>query len=170
MEKNSLLKGKVLLLSAIFFILAPFSTSIPCIRLGVPRIIPTLMSLSMSTIPFFVFVMLLSIYAYLKEGKDRAKIVFLEAIILNVLVLFFKYLFNRPRPVVTGTPGYPSGHSARATWLALKVWKRNKLLGIATWIYAISVMWSRVELCMHYPLDVVGGAVLAILVDQVLRG
>ena len=169
MEKSLLSKKRALLLSALFFVLAPFSTLIPCVKLGVPKVYPELLSLSMSTIPFFAYVTTLAVYEYVKGNKKRGKTLVFEAILLNILVLVFKYLFDRPRPMPGTTPGYPSGHSARAAWLALEVWKRNKVIGALVWLYAIAVMWSRVELCKHYPLDVVGGILLAVLVDEVLK-
>ncbi len=170
MEKSLPLKKRVLLLSALFFVLAPFSTLIPCLKLGVPKLYPEILSMSMDTLPFIAYVLALVAYEYVKGDKRRSKMLLLEAILLNVLVLVFKYLFDRPRPLPAATPGYPSGHSARAAWLALKVWKKSKTIGVLVWLYAIAVMWSRVELCKHYPLDIIGGVLLAVIVDEVLGG
>ena len=143
-----------------FLVLSRFSTLIPCVKVKGLEALASVLSASVRTVPFFIYLIVL---AYARRSLD----VFLEGVALNVLILLFKFLFNTPRPVPMGTPGYPSGHAARAFWLALVVdskWRPVLLL------YAALVAWSRVELCAHYPLDVVGGALLAVIVREVWVG
>src|ERR1039458_5126997 len=84
-----------------------------------------------------------------------------------------KYAFNRPRPFVTypllitkksdaGSPSFPSGHSscgfATATSLSLAY---PKLYVIApSFLWASAVGYSRMELGVHYPSDVLAGAIV----------
>ena len=168
MARNLQWKRRALLLSLAFLLLAPFSNAIPCFKIPSLEPLARLLSISMETIPFIIYSIILATYSYLREGKDKARNVVVGAIAVNLLALFFKFLFRRPRPIPEGTPGYPSGHSARAVWLAIEMWKRNRALGSVMFAYALGVMWSRVELCAHYPLDVVGGLLLAVIVEEVL--
>jgi membrane-associated phospholipid phosphatase len=168
MERNLQWKRKLLLSIVAIFVLAPFSAAIPCY--SIPSLIPaaSLISASMETLPFFAYVLAI---AYYEKKKGMCwKSTILEAIFLNVIVLILKYAFNRPRPLPNlHTPGYPSGHAARAFWLAMKLGEFSKFLELAVLIYAVLVAWSRVELCVHYPVDVIGGAILAWVVREVWK-
>ena len=162
-------KSKRLLLSvALVFLLALFSTAVPCFSVPELRWLASLLSASMETIPFFLYVLAIAYYEK-RRGSSKWISTVLEAIFLNLVVLVLKYAFNRPRPVPLHTPGYPSGHSARAFWLALKSLELSRGLGALLLTYAVLVAWSRVELCVHYPLDVVGGALVALVVREVWR-
>lgn len=83
-----------------------------------------------------------------------------------------KYTVKRPRPFVTysfiekassgGSPSFPSGHTsdafATATSLSLAFPKWYVL--IPSYLWACSVGYSRMHLGVHYPSDVLGGAVV----------
>ena len=79
--------------------------------------------------------------------------------------------YAEPRPLVHApTDGsFPSGHAATsfaaATVLTL-AWPR---WWPAFFLLALAIGFSRVYVGVHYPLDVVGGAVLGILVATALR-
>ncbi len=68
---------------------------------------------------------------------------------------------GNPEPLVSAphSPSFPSGHSTSAfvaaTLIALSVPR------LAPWLYALAaaIAWSRVYVGVHYPLDVLGGAV-----------
>ncbi len=91
-----------------------------------------------------------------------------------------KSLTDRPRPPLryaepkTLVPlphdsSFPSGHAATsfaaATMLSLTFPRFAPFL----YVLAAAVAFSRVYVGVHYPLDVVGGAVLGVLVAAVLR-
>jgi membrane-associated phospholipid phosphatase len=83
-----------------------------------------------------------------------------------------KYTFNRSRPFVTypeiqkvtsgGSPSFPSGHTsaafATATSLSLAFPKWYVIA--PSYVYASAVGYSRMHLGVHYPSDVLAGAVI----------
>jgi membrane-associated phospholipid phosphatase len=116
-------------------------------------------------------------------GGKRYKAVYLVAVgglTLGIIELA-KNLVGRPRPVglldhivqrdvfVTGY-GFPSGHTALATALALTVtpWlpRRYRWLG-GLWISLVAL--SRLYLGVHAPLDIVGGFVIGVMVAMTGR-
>lgn len=90
----------------------------------------------------------------------------------GVLTYALKYTVNRPRPQVTypdieafeseRTMSFPSGHTsiafATATSLALKYPKWYVI--VPSYLWACSVGYSRMDMGMHYPTDVLTGAVV----------
>lgn len=78
-----------------------------------------------------------------------------------------------PLGIVPGTPSFPSGHAtvsfACATVLAVALPR----LAIPLYLLAAAIAWSRVVVGVHYPLDVLVGALLGtaigLLVTTALR-
>lgn len=87
-----------------------------------------------------------------------------------------KPLVARPRPFVT-FPGhrllipppsgfsFPSGHAASSFAAAFTLWKTNKNFGIPAFIMASLIAFSRVFLFVHYPSDILCGAILGVLIS-----
>ena len=103
----------------------------------------------------------------------RKGIVMVESIIVSTVVSkSMKYIINRERPFVTypylekrsdgGSPSFPSGHTeaafATATSLSLAFPKWYVI--VPSYIYAGSVGYSRMHLGVHYPSDVLAGALV----------
>jgi undecaprenyl-diphosphatase len=80
-------------------------------------------------------------------------------------------VFAAPKPLVRAPhdPSFPSGHAASsfacATVLALALPR----FAWAFYLLAAAIAWSRVYVGVHYPLDVLAGAVLGVLVAIALR-
>lgn len=93
-----------------------------------------------------------------------------------------KPLIARPRPFIADatsrvvgylppTYSFPSGHStssfAAATVLAFALTRRRAAL---TWALATTVAFSRIYIGVHYPLDVVVGALVGVLLGVLVTG
>ena len=63
---------------------------------------------------------------------------------------------------------FPSSHATLAFALAFAVLMFNKPVGIVMIVLACLVAWGRVYVGVHYPLDVVAGAILGALVSLVV--
>lgn len=80
-------------------------------------------------------------------------------------------IFNRPRPFATSglsvhllfyrptDPSFPSNLAAVVFGLALAVWLMNKRTGTWLLIMALVACFARVYVGIHYPSDILGGAV-----------
>ncbi len=95
--------------------------------------------------------------------------------------LFVKHIFPRRRPrrlTVTASrkarmptsSSFPSGHTASAFAFATAVTGDLPRLSLPLYTLATAVGYSRVHTGVHYPSDVMGGAVLGLTVGTAVRG
>ena len=85
-----------------------------------------------------------------------------------------KPMIARPRPFLA-FPGrallipppngysFPSGHAGSSFSAAMILWRANKKIGTVGFGLAVLIAFSRVFLFVHYPSDVLAGAVLGVL-------
>ena len=90
----------------------------------------------------------------------------------TVLELALKYTIRRPRPSTrdpliipagdNGGPSFPSGHTSEAfaTATALSIVYPKWYIIAPSFLWAATVGYSRLYLCVHYPSDVLGGAIV----------
>jgi len=64
---------------------------------------------------------------------------------------------------------FPSSHTAIAIGVATALAYHNVPLGVAAFLMAILVAFGRVAAAMHYPTDVIGGALVGILSFMIVR-
>jgi undecaprenyl-diphosphatase len=79
-------------------------------------------------------------------------------------------VYPEPRPLVH-TPhsgAFPSGHSAAAFACATVIAWASPRLAVPAFVLAAAIAFSRVYVGVHWPLDVLGGAALGVLVATAL--
>lgn len=149
--------------------------------------------LNQPTVPFldtyFFPLLSYSIYAYLIftafhffRKRDKETFVHLS---IAVIVGFFvatglKYLFNVPRPFVTFPnnihallfsldPSFPSRHTFIAFLLLRFIPKDfSKIYRYLSIVYLIAIPLTQMHIGVHYPTDVLGGAVLGLIFPSLI--
>lgn len=125
---------------------------------------------------FLVAAFLLFLF-FSKRSKKEKIIIFLVvsfSVILarGILVEIIRFFYHHPRPFIAhsvnqliSASGYsfPSGHAAFFFAFASAVYFHNKKLGF--WFLGASIFISvaRVIVGVHYPLDILGGAIIGLL-------
>jgi len=79
-------------------------------------------------------------------------------------------VYPEPKPLVAvpHSGAFPSGHSSTAFACATVLAWASPRLRVPAFVLAAAIAWSRVYVGVHWPLDVLGGAVLGVLVSTVL--
>lgn len=125
-----------------------------------------------------IWIAFIFIFLAAKELKDQGKIMVI-AFILNIILvnILVKNLVARPRPydVANFTDllvhklsdnSFPSGHTSYAFTFAaiVTLLNKNKALKIFTDVLAVLMAFSRLYLYVHFPTDVLAGAIFGILI------
>ena len=100
-----------------------------------------------------------------------------DLILCNKLL---KPLFDRTRPYYVldyeplippvGDASFPSGHTAVSFAAATAIYAINKKWGIAAYAFAVLMGFSRLYLGVHFPLDVLGGALVGTVAAKIVIG
>ena len=120
---------------------------------------------------YVILVIAIALIAIKKTRKIGIESMVSFLIMLIVLNLILKNLVARDRPcwsndtidMLVKVPkdySFPSGHSAVAAIMAIIVTANNKKAGIPVIILALTVMFSRLYLYVHFPTDVLAGALI----------
>jgi undecaprenyl-diphosphatase len=135
--------------------------------------------------PFFIAVLALGLVVWIARERTRA-LKWTVALILSVaLTDLFSYRivkanFERARPpqanvqvVVRGEThtgnSFPSNHSANMFAVAMAISGASPLASIPFFIAALLIGYSRVYVGAHFPMDVLGGAAIGILMATLVR-
>jgi undecaprenyl-diphosphatase len=129
-----------------------------------------------------LFMSLIIIFVWLKGEKKPAIYLALGLIVDAILVYTLKTMIHRPRPyevlsivpleLVDNFRSLPSGHASTAFLSATILSKFYSKYMVVFFVIAASIGFSRVYIGVHYPLDVIVGAItgslLGILVVDLL--
>ncbi len=130
---------------------------------------------------FLIWLMFLVAFLFLyKRKKTRVLFVFFSVVMSWVISQMIKDLFFTVRPFnINGFPtltitnpndnSFPSGHTTSAFALATAVFIVNRKLGILMFVLALFVGLGRVLSNVHYPVDILGGAVLGVFTPLFLE-
>jgi undecaprenyl-diphosphatase len=121
------------------------------------------------------------VVALLLPWRDHAASMLLLAILVSTAVssLIIKPLCSRSRPFESETspfrilltpkdPSFPSGHAMTSFAAATMIFHTSVLLGIPALALAGCIAFSRLYLFLHYPSDVIIGAILGVLCTTVM--
>lgn len=124
---------------------------------------------------------LAAVILLLRKGERRSGAVIGTAMLLGLIIgsLILKHLLLRERPfndpngllslsdLIIPPPSdrysFPSAHSVTSFAAATGIFLRSKKFGIGAYIIASAIAFSRVYLYVHFPSDVLAGALLGIL-------
>ncbi len=121
----------------------------------------------------FTFMVLITIALYLAGARKEALVFAVIFIITNAVGFGLKYAIARPRPSDLGVkpeaePSFPSAHTANAFAFATTLSSYHRKFTVAMFAWALLVGFSRIYLGLHYFTDVIGGAILGIVVSLVV--
>ncbi len=113
--------------------------------------------------------------------KDMVYTALGSAIIARFFIVSaVRYLYYHPRPFMAlqdvrhlmdndSTSSFPSGHASFYFALAMGVYLYNKKAGIICFVLAGLIGFARIFIGVHWPLDIVAGAVLGAMVAWGMR-
>ena len=125
------------------------------------------------SVPLILILWILAIY-YDKPNRWKLALIPLVIILVDQSGLWIKTMVLRPRPFITISPenmhhlvppsgaylSFPSNHAANNAALAIVFSKVYHQFRLIFWGLAITIMFSRVYIGVHYPLDVISGCIL----------
>lgn len=111
---------------------------------------------------------------HLKERRMAGLKVLLSLVLTAICVnLVLKNIIQRPRPfqvdtsviplIFPGETSFPSGHTASSFTAACAIFFYRRKAGIAALILASAIAFTRLYLFVHFPTDILGGAVVGII-------
>ncbi|PIR41450.1 MAG: hypothetical protein COV31_01075 [Candidatus Yanofskybacteria bacterium CG10_big_fil_rev_8_21_14_0_10_46_23] len=119
------------------------------------------------------------VFAWLHGATFKQRIYVFGVTVVSVIVANFgitkviRTFYHRPRPLealsithlLTRTDAsFPSGHATVFFALAMAIYLHNRKWGVWFFVGAILISLGRVTAGIHYPLDILGGAVIGMAV------
>lgn len=134
----------------------------------------------------FVWILLSLVLLIFKKTRKTGFLMFASLALSYLIVdVTLKPLIGRARPFVVepkfldylkttavsipDSPSFPSGHSASSLATALALFLQNKKYGKFAMLYAVMVALSRIYFCVHFPTDVVCGAMIGMMSAMIVN-
>lgn len=123
------------------------------------------------SVPVFLF--LYSVIKKKKLLKNKAQYIICSSALALIISTIIKHVVNRPRPFITysflqkmigaSSPSFPSGHTSDAFTLAasLSFAFPKWYVIIPSFCWAFAVGYSRMDLGVHYPTDILASIYIA---------
>lgn len=124
-----------------------------------------------------IFWVVIALIISAKAKYRKCSIAMLIGLILGVLIgnLIVKNAVQRDRPswiiemenMLIANPqdfSFPSGHTLSSFCSATVLYHYNKKFGIPAFVMATLIAFSRLYLYVHFPTDIVGGAIMGVMV------
>jgi len=123
-----------------------------------------------------IWVLILTIpYLWLKNKKYISIRTLLSGLFGWFIAHLIKNIYPTTRPYISQginalvsnpptTGAFPSAHTTTAFAIATSIYLYNKQLGVISYILAILIGLLRILGRVHYPLDILGGAIIGILI------
>lgn len=123
----------------------------------------------------FAAIYIMAIVVLLLNKSKKVLPLLLGPAFALIVVQVIRYFYVRPRPFVAfdiesliphaANGSLPSMHAVSAFVIAMAIWCVNKNIGKYVLILAVITGMSRVMVGVHYPLDIVTGALLGVLIS-----
>lgn len=125
---------------------------------------------------FMLYILVLGYLWFIEKSYEETKHVIVAALVTTCVVLLLKEVFSIPRPYeqlslepLAGfsvrTDSLPSLHAALAFCLSATVILHQKKFGLILILIAILISYGRVAAYVHYPIDVMLGSAIGIVVS-----
>jgi len=124
-----------------------------------------------------IWIALAIVLLFIKKTR-KCGILMLISLILGLILgnVLLKNLIQRPRPcwidnnilLLIPNPvdySFPSGHTLASFEAAIMIFLHNKKWGVPAIILAILIAFSRMYLFVHFPTDILAGAILGIAIS-----
>jgi undecaprenyl-diphosphatase len=122
---------------------------------------------------FFVIIYLLM------KDRELAKKVLLSMTIGYLIDKVIRLFVYKPRPFMKRKVGilipsklnssFPSKHALLVFCISTSIYLRNKVLGTITTVLSILTSLSRIWLGHHYPTDILGSAIIAVITSTAIN-
>ena len=160
--------------------------SLETLNLSLFHVINGAQDASQFIIRLAIFLLMISsifFYSYLHFmvlWRSRFKNRVIKSVFLTCVSLLVGYVislfYHHPRPFVMGvgttfiehapTASFPSNHMLIFSTIALSyLFAQRKMIGIILLFLSFVVAWSRIYLGVHFPLDMLGAFIVALLVN-----
>jgi len=143
------------------------------------RVMPFVTNGSNYNIPLLVAAIILIVVGHLR-GLRFVVLAVISVVIADAIGTYvFKHTFLRPRPCIalegvrllvgcTNLPSFPSNHVVNSSALATLVILSRPWCWLPAAALVLLIGFSRIYVGVHYPLDILGGGVLGVVVALAL--